>query len=284
MHLDRPTRIASACGLVGGVANSLLVYALLTRYEYDAVVPDAVGPAVLIGPFVLGFVPLALSVYTRLIAPGVGLIGLASAVGRLEVTTPEPELVGELGGHRILDGSFHALSYARSWHVWLSLLVVAGIAEFAVRGGYGLGDARLQRLPRFPLPRSTDIILVSIGSGLVGTATVGLLVQSTDWGGLGAALGGGFTALATAVALGALLQWGLLAPLLLYAWYVPIALRAEVFSSPDSGVHFIVVGGLGVVSVAVAALEFLLRSALLGWDGGRFSGDGGSDTTTAGGQ
>ncbi len=80
-------------------------------------------------------------------APAAGFVFVLGGTVSVELATPNPEW-STLDGYVIVDGPTHVASYANTWYVWLSLLLVAGGLEFAIRRGYGVGDDRLRNLPR----------------------------------------------------------------------------------------------------------------------------------------
>ncbi|WP_247730174.1 hypothetical protein [Halovivax limisalsi] len=267
LRLDRPS---AAIGAVGGLTHVLLVVTLLSYFDYSPFVTSTGLVFLSIGVFILGALPLAVSAYTRLLLPSGGLLALAASVTVVEVTTPAPQKVVELGGHAIIDGSFHALRYADSWYLWLSILLVAGLAEFAIRRGYAIGDDRLRHLPEFSLVRSRQWTVVAACSIVVGTGTMVLLIDGTLWDTVpGYVVGFGAAAVATAVPFAALLARGLVSPVLLYSLVITTHARAEAFSSPD-GLAIVFLGFMAVVFAIVAVIEWLVRSRLFGWDGGRF--------------
>lgn len=264
------TKLSAAIGILGGLAHVVLVIALLLYFDYHPFVTSTELVLLSAGVFVLGALPLAVSAYTRLLVPGGGLLALAASVTVVEATTPAPQKVGELGGHAIIDGSFHALRYADSWYIWLSLLLVAGVAEFTIRRGYALGDDRLRHLPEFSLVRSRLWTVVAACSIVVGTGTMVLLIDGTLWDTVpGYVIGFAAAAAATAVPFAALLARGLVSPILLYSLVITTHARAEAFLSPD-GLAIVFLGFMAVVFAIVAAIEWLVRSRLFGWDGGRF--------------
>ncbi|WP_222913846.1 hypothetical protein [Natrinema sp. SYSU A 869] len=270
--MNRPSVTSIAVGTGGGIASAIAVGALFSLFDYHVVMSATEWWTLLPGAFVLGFVTVALSVHTGLVSPGGGFLALLVAVVYTELTTSPPRAVVERGDDVIVDGSFHALSYAETWYVWLALLLVAGVAEFAIRRGYSLEDGRLRNLPTLPLSR-TDLWLVVVGcSGAVGLATMILLVRGVLWE-TASGYGIGFVAaaVATVVPLAALLSYGIVSPFVLYGWLVMATLHTEAFTAPDSGLHIPILGVSSIGFVIVAGLELLVRSRLRGWDGGRFA-------------
>jgi len=262
MQLSRTLRAALLGGSFAGFAHALLVYGLFSVFEYQAVVPNAPMAALLGGSFALGFVAVGCSLYTRLLAPGVGFGALATVVTAVEVTTPGPERIGELGGAIVVDGAFYVLWYAESWAVWLSLALVGAIAEYAIRNQYDLASDDIRTPPTLTRSRSTGITLVATASVLVGIAVLTQLEASHNWDLVGSILGGGFATVATAIALGAVLDRGLLAPVALYAVVVPTAMGTEVFTVPESGMHVLAIGVLAAVSIGVAVLEMSIQTGI----------------------
>ncbi|AGB14893.1 hypothetical protein Halru_0247 [Halovivax ruber XH-70] len=267
------SRTTAAIGVAGGFAHVLVVGTLLSYFDYQVFRPTLSLVLLAPGVFFLGAFPLVVSVRTRLLIPGGGFLALATAVVVAEVTTPAPQKVGELGGHAIVDGPFYALQYAGSWYSWLSLLFVAGVVEFAIRRGYAIGDDRLRHLPDLPLSSDRLGTVVVVCSAVVGTAIVGLLVAGNLWDSiLGYAIGFAAAAAATAVPVVALLARGLVAPLVLYCLVITNTSRVHVFADPD-GLSMVFLGVMAGVFAIAAVIEWLGRSQLLGWDGGRFAAE-----------
>ncbi|WP_226006670.1 hypothetical protein [Natrinema salinisoli] len=269
--MTRSSVTSIAIGTGGGIASVVVVGALLSYFDYDVVTSASELWMLLPGAFVLGFVTVAVSAHTRLVSPGGGFAALLTTVVYAELTTDAPWAVVERGDGLIVEGSFHALSYAETWYVWLALLLVAGVAEFAVRRGYGLGDARLRNLPALPLSRTDLWLVVTACSVAVGFATMILLVRGNLWDTVpGYAIGFVAAAVATAVPLAVLLSHGIVSPFVLYSWIVTATLQTEAFTAPDSGLHIPLLGASAIVFGIVAVLELLVRSRLRGWDGGKF--------------
>lgn len=270
MIQTRPNSTTLALAAVGGLANVAVVLALYARAEYP-VLESLEGVTLLaLLLFVLGAVPVFVSAYTRLLAPAAGLLAVLAGTVYLEITTPMPEW-SERGGYVIVDGPTHVASYANTWFVWLALLVVAGVVEFAIRRGYGLEDEpqRLRNLPELPLSRGDLVRTVAGFAVLVGVATTLLSFRSgLSPSVMAIAIFAGAT-VATAVALAALLARGAIAPILLFA-LVPYWLTVEVFVTTDSPVHLLLVGPYALVLAVAWGLEELCRSRLWGWNGGRF--------------
>lgn len=262
MQLSRTLQAALLGGSLAGFANAFLVYGLFSLFEYQAVVPNAPMAAILLGSFCLGFVAVGCSLYTRLFTPGIGFGALAVVVSIVEFTTPGPERIGELGGAIVVDGAFYVLWYAESWAVWLSLLLVGAIAECGIRRRYNLRGDGLRTLPTLARSRSTGIALVGTVSVLVGIAILTQLEASHNWDLIASILGGGFATVATAIALGAVLGRGLLAPAALYAVVVPAAMVTEVFTAPDSGMHVLAIGMLAAASIGIVVIETTIRTGV----------------------
>lgn len=270
--MNRPSVTSIAVGTAGGIASAVVVGVLLSAFDYHVVTTATERWTLLPGAFVLGFATVAVSAHTGLVSPGGGFLALLTTVVYIELTTAPPQAVVERGDDVIVDGSFHALSYADTWYVWLALLLVAGVAEFAIRRGYELGDDRLRNLPVLPLSR-TDVWLVVAGCSVaVGLATMTLLVRGGLWDTVpGYGIGFVAAAVATAVPLAALLSYGIVSPFVLYGWLVTATLHTEAFTAPDSGLHVPILGVSSIGFEIVAGLELMVRSRLRGWDGGRFA-------------
>ncbi|SEW21080.1 hypothetical protein [Natrinema salifodinae] len=266
----RPVRTVAIAGL-GGLANAAVVAALLVHFDYpllDSTVDLAVVATM---AFLLGAVPFSIAAHTGLVAPAGGLAALLCGTVYVELTTPIPEKVGELGGYDIVEGPFHIYNYADSWLVLLALLLVAGVAEFAIRRGYGLGAARLRNLPALPLPWRTLAKTVAGVAALVGIGTVVLVDESAGLTPETVFVVFVSAAVVTVVPLAALLARGLLAPLVLFALVVPRFLLVEIFLTTDSYVHILVFGPYAIILAIAWKLEALLRSRYRGWNGGRFA-------------
>ncbi|ELY94312.1 hypothetical protein C482_18427 [Natrialba chahannaoensis JCM 10990] len=265
----RPSLLSLAVGATGGLLNVTCVLALFARGSYPVLDSPTQLTVLALAGFTLGFVALFIASYTRLLTPAVGFLAVLAGTVSLELTTPLPEW-GELGGYVIVDGPTHVSSYAHTWYVWLSLVVVAGLVEFGLRRGYGVGDGRLRNLPSLPLSRSGLGRTVATAAGLVGLATALLVLRA----GIRPAAVLVFVVfvVATAVAavpLVALLSRGLVVPIALFA-LVPYALAVEVFVTTDSPVHILLFGPYALLLLATAVVEYWLRANLSGWDGGQF--------------
>ncbi|AHG01620.1 hypothetical protein HALLA_04265 (plasmid) [Halostagnicola larsenii XH-48] len=272
--MNRPNRKSIVTGAVGGLVSVGVVGTLLSYFDYHIVMSPTGFWILVLGAFLLGLISVGFSSHTGLFAPGGGFFLVLAAVVSVELTTPSPQQVGELGGNAIVDGAFHTLSYASTWYLWLTLLLVAGVAEFAIRRGYEYHDDRLRNLPELPLSRYELGILVSGCSVLVGLATTVVLVQGQMWGTIsGYGIGFAVATAATAISLTALLSRGIVIPFLLYSWVLTNSLHTEVFTSPDTALHIPFVGIASFGFVVVAALELLVRYRLLGWNGGNFVTD-----------
>lgn len=263
-----PTTIATAA--LGGLANVAVVLGLYARGDYPAL-ESAPELAVLVATtFLVGFVPWFASAYTRLMTPAFGFLGALAGTVYLELATPAPEW-GRLGEYVVVDGPTHASSYATAWYVWLALLTVAGVLEFAIRRGYGIGDDRLRRLPTLPFSRARLVRTVGAVAVLVGLAATLLVLRAGIRPSAAAVVVFVLAAVVTAVPLAALLARGIVAPTVLFA-LVPYFLIYEVFLTTDSPLHILLFGPYAAVLALVWALEEAIRSRLGGWNGGRFAG------------
>ncbi|ELZ07378.1 hypothetical protein [Natrialba aegyptia] len=266
----RPSPPTLALAALGGAANVVAVLALFARADYPALESPPELAVLAATGFALGFVSLFVSAHTRLLTPAVGFVVVLLGTVFAELTTPMPEW-SELGGYVVVEGPTHVWSYANSWDVWLSLLLIAGLVEFGVRRGYGLGDRRLRNLPSIPLSRTAVLGMVTVGAGLLGVATTRLVLRA----GINPRAAAPFVFVAAAavaaVPLAALLTRGLLLPTVLFALLVPYFLTIEVFTATDSPVHILLFGPYAVGLLIGAAFENWLRSRLRGWNGGRFA-------------
>lgn len=277
---------SAVLGSLGGLMNVVLALALLTRVNsplfepqkstaFNAVYVGSVldTPQVWVGVFALGFVPIFASAATRLVAPTGGFLSLLAGVAFIVMTAPAPGVVTG-PTDLFVDGPIYASSYAKSWYTWLSLLIVAGVAEFALRFGYGFGDDRLRHLPAFPPSRSRRWLTVCSVGFVVGLG-VGLLdlpyYVQTDVSTVLFVLVP--TGVATAVALGALFSRGFVTPLALYAVVAPAIVVATVFPShpsPDGSHPELSFLYLSFAVAALTLLELVIRSRYRDWDGGTF--------------
>ncbi|MFC4541195.1 hypothetical protein ACFO5R_04545 [Halosolutus amylolyticus] len=270
----RPRRaVASAITIatLGGLAHAAVVSTLLTRIDYPLVDSTAGLAALAAGAFLLGFVAFLVTAHTRLYFSAIGSVALLVGVTYVELTSPDPQTVGELGGHDIVEGPFHVYHYADNWALLLSLLLVAGVAEYGLRRGYGPGADRLRNLPDLPLRRRTLAGVVVGVAGFVGVATVLLVQKSATLGVDGALVVFACVAAVTAVPLAALLGEGALVPLFLFTLVVPRFLLVEVFLTTDSYVHILALGLYAIVLAIVGLLETRFRARYRGWDGGAFT-------------
>lgn len=269
--MNRLPVVAVATAVLGGLLHVTIVLALFARAAYPTM-ESVVGIASLaVTTFAFGAIALFVSAYTRLLAPAIGFVTVFVATIYLELTSPLPEW-SELNGYVIVEGSTHVASYAGAWYVWLALLLYAGVIEFAIRRGYGIGEHRLRNLPELPLSRQAVGWVVALCSGLIGAATTLLVIRAGIRPTFAAVAVFGFAVAVAAVPLLALLSRGLLTPTVLFALLVPYFLIVEVFVTTDSPVHILLFGPYAVVLAVAWALEALIRSRLRGWDGGRFTG------------
>lgn len=275
-------------GCVGGSMNVVLTLVLLTHVnsplfesgKQTSLNPVFVGsildtPHIWVGVFTLGFVPVFVTAATRLVAPTGGFLSLLGGVTYIVLTSPVPEdITGPTG--IFIEGPVYASSYAKSWYAWLPMLMVAGVAEFALRYEYGFGDDRLRYLPDFRLSRSKFWLIICSVGFFVGLG-VGLLDThyyfQTDIVPILFILVP--TGVATAATLAALFTRGLLAPLTLYAVVAPAIVTDTVFPSypspegPHPELSFLY---LSLAVSTLALLELAIRSRYLDWDGGIFAG------------
>lgn len=269
-QMNRPATISLVLSILGGLTNAAVVTGLLLYFDYPLVQTNAGIGALAVAAFCFGFVPLFVTAETKLLSPSIGFIVLLVGVTYVEVTTPSPKSVGQLGANNIVEGPFHIYNYADSWYLWLALLLAVGIGEFAIRRGYGVGDRRLSRVPDLPLSKTSSVLMIP-GSGiLLGGATALLISVSLGFSLTESLIIGSFVAVDTVLALTALLSTGIVTPFLLFVIWIPIVLRALVFGSP-SGVAPLVVPGFLIILLAIAWLvEFIVRFRFRGWDGGQF--------------
>ncbi|OIB58725.1 hypothetical protein [Natrialba sp. SSL1] len=265
----RPSLRSLAVGAIGGLLNVTCVLALFVRGSYPILDSPTQLAVLALAGFALGFVALFITSYTRLLTPAVGFLAVLVGTVYLELTTPLPEWE-ELGDYVIVDGPTHVSSYAHTWYVWLSLVVVAGLVEFGLRRGYGVGDGRLRNLPSLPFSRRGLGRTVGTAAGLVGLATALLVLRAGIQPSASVVVVFVVATAVTAIPLAALLSRGLVVPIALFA-LVPYALAVEVFVTTDSPVHILLFGPYALVLLVAAAVEYWLRAKLGGWDGGRFA-------------
>lgn len=269
--MNRSNETVIALASLGGLANAVIVVGLLFHFEYPLVETTIGFASAGATAFVFGFLPVLISVRTGLIAPTIGYLTLLIGVAFVEITTPAPERVGGLGSTDIVEGPFYVYEYADSWYVWLALLLVAGVGEFAIRSGYDLGNQRLRRVPTLPLSQATSVgVAVGFG-GLLGAATALHVGISLGLGPIESLILGSFVVAATTISLAALLSFGIVTPFVLFTFGIVIVLRALVFGSPTGVAALVVPGLLAVLCAIVWVVEHLLRSRFRGWNGGRFA-------------
>lgn len=266
--MARPSSAAILAGMIGGALHVLAISIPYTQINYAGVELQA---SHLVGLFVLGAIGFGTSAYTRLLVPAVGLLALVSGVLAFEfLLTPQPEW-GELNGHTILqEGTLYLFYYARTWYVWLSVLLAGGIAEYGLRGGYDITADRLTNLPGFPLSRR-EIGWLAGGCALLFGFCIGAVMEDLGtqapshpfWGFVG-----GF--LVIAIVLGGILYRGLVTPLLLATPLVLMTSMDILFSLSEAS-GYMALPVWSAVIILVAALEWALRYRLLsGTEWGRF--------------
>lgn len=250
--MNRPSRYSVSVAALGGVVHVVALLALFEFLEYvtiDATLP--IGIFALLA-FTQGAIAVLASAHTRLLTPAGGLIVVFSGVIARELSTAgDPRLFG-----------MYVVSIGTG--ITIALLSFAGVVEFALRRGYGLGAGRLRNLP--PLPQSRSRRRIVVGSaGFVG-ATAGVL--GFLFGGPGTALIVWFLAAgAAAVPLSALLRDGLVAPLVPFALIAPYVLYGHAFYMLEvSGMGLVLLGPAAVLSVLVWKVEAVVRSPPSGWD------------------
>lgn len=288
IDMNRSLVGSAVLGCLGGLVNVVLTLELLTHVNSPLFEPGErtplnsvfVGsvldtPHIWVGVFALGFVPVFVTAATRLVVPSGGFVSLLGGVAYTVLTSPAPEaMTGPTG--LVIEGPVYASSYAKSWYAWLPVLLVAGVAEFALRYEYGVGDARLRHLPDVPLSRSGFWLIVCSAGFFVGLG-VGLLdlpsYFQTDISTVLVVLVP--TGVATATSLAALLSRGLVAPLALYAFVAPAIVAEAVFPSyptpegPHPELSFLY---LSLAVSILALLELVIRSRDPDWDSGIFTG------------
>ncbi|MWV39962.1 hypothetical protein [Natrialba sp. INN-245] len=268
--MARPSATTVAIGALAGLTNVAAVLALYARAGYPTLESASSVAVLAVTTFAVGLLAVSVSAHTRLLAPVAGFVFVLGATVSLELTTPNPEW-STLDGYVIVDGPTHVASYANTWYVWLSLLLVAGGLEFAIRRGYGVGDDRLRNLPAFPLSRS-ELAWSVLGLGaLVGVATTLLVLRAGIRPSVAAIAVLAFATAVAAVPLAALYARGIVSPAILFVLLVPYLLTVEVFVTTDSPVHILLFGPYALVLALAWALESVVRSRLRGWDGGRFA-------------
>src|SRR6056297_3351603 len=174
--MDRPSASTIGAASVAGLANIVVIIALYAHGEYPALESVASMVPVVLGGFGLGFVAVFVTLYTRLLSPAFGFATALLGTVFLVLTSPSPAW-STLGEYTVVEGPAHASSYAHTWYVWLALLLYAGVVEFALRRGYGIGAEQLRHLPSMPLSRRALRWTVAGFAGLVGLATMRLVIR-----------------------------------------------------------------------------------------------------------
>lgn len=267
--MDRPSTSAVVAASVAGLANGATILALYAHGDYPALESTASMTPVVLRGFGLGFVAVFVTLYTRLLSPALGFVAALLGTVYLALTSPSPTW-GTLGEYTIVEGPTHVSSYAHAWYVWLALLLYAGVVEFALRGGHGIGADRLRNLPSMPLSRRALRWTVAGVAGFVALATTRLVIRAgiaPTWSALIVFV---LTLPAAAVPLAALLRDGALLPMALFAAYVPYALILEVFVTTDSPLHILLFGPYAIVLAVAWGVETALRDRISGRNGGRF--------------
>ncbi|MEY7850800.1 hypothetical protein AB7C87_16540 [Natrarchaeobius sp. A-rgal3] len=271
--MARPSATTVAIGALGGLANVVAVLTLYARAGYPTLESASSVAVLALTAFAVGFLALSVSAHTRLLAPVVGFLVVLIGTVSLELTTPNPEW-STLDGYVIVDGPTHVASYANAWYVWLSLFLVAGGLEFAIRRGYGVGDDRLRNLPQLPLSRPMLASSVLGLGSVVGVSTTLLVLRAGIRPSVTAIAVLAFATVVAVVPLAALYARGIVSPAILFVLLVPYFLTVEVFATTDSPIHILLFGPYALVLAAAWALESAVRSRVRGWDGGRFADRG----------
>lgn len=267
--MSRPAAKSVVAALGAGVLNVAVVLALYRSGAYPAL-ESAAATARLAGTgFTLGFVAVLVTAHTRLVSPAAGFLGVLATTAYLELSTPRPEW-DELGGHVVVHGPTHVSSYANTWYVWAALFLYAGVVEFGIRRGYGVGDGGLRDLPDLPLSRYAVAWTVAGFSGFVGVATMRVVLRAGMPPGWLSLVVLGVATLVAAVPLAALLTRGMLLPMVLFAPVVPYLLGMEAFVTTDSPVHVLLFGPYAAVLLVAWGLEAAVRSRVRGGDRGTF--------------
>lgn len=122
--------------IAAGAGHVILVFGLLSWFDYPLALFD--GTAILqilvliVGLFLLTFVPVLLFIRARLIVPiGIVPIGFGIAIVA-EFTTPAPDFAA-LNNHVLVIGPTYLGTYANGWYVWLLAYGLGGLCEHAVR-------------------------------------------------------------------------------------------------------------------------------------------------------
>ena len=268
-----PSKRTVITAILGGLLNVAVILALYVRADYPTLTSTTGASTVAITGFTLGFVAVFVTSHTGLLTPAVGYLATLVGTVYLELSTPLPEW-SEMNGHIIVDGPTHVLSYANTWYVWIVLLLFFGVVEFAIRRGYNIGTHRLRHVPDLPLSRYTIVWIVAGFAGLVGVATMLLVIRSGIRPPSAALVVFVIAATVAAVPLAALLMHGIVLPTLLFAVFVPYMLSVEVFTTTDSPVHILLFGPYALILAIVWGVEKMVRAKITGWDGEQFTASG----------
>ena len=269
--MNRPSSTSIAVATLGGLVHVTVVFVLFIRFDYPILESTAAIVYNAIAAFTFGFVPVLIAAHTGLLVPVSGFTALLVGVTGAELASPAPEW-GTMGEYTTVDGPIYVAQYSSSWPAWIALLLVAGLAEFAIRRGYRLGDRRLRNLPPLPLSDRGRTRLVASGSICFGLGTVLLAGVSSGLDPTETVVVFGLATAAAGVVLATLLARGLVVPLTIFALWTPNVLYTEAFRSTDSGLHLLLFGALAVVCAVCWKLEEVIRTRYRGWDGGRFAG------------
>lgn len=276
--MQRSPAIAVTAGIGGGLLNVIALQLLFLHGRYPVLGEPTELGVVLASGFAVGFFAAFVTLQTRLYSPLVSFLALLGGTVAIAIRAPRPDW-SELQGYTIVEGPTHAGSYADAWGIWIALLAVLALFEFGVRRGFGLREDALSGLPTLPLSNRGLAWLAGTPAVLVGVAAV-VLVRDAGLATETALLGIlPFATTVTIVPLLALLGRGIVSPALAYLLTVPSTFLIEVFTTPESPVHFLLFGPLAVGFVGLWALEELFhrRSAVL--DRSRFLGSPATEST-----
>ncbi|WP_231188884.1 hypothetical protein [Haladaptatus sp. DYF46] len=134
--MTRDNRAMLLVPIGSGAGHVLLVLGVLTwlGYPFKSFATTAIYQFsfLLVGLFLVAFVPVLLFTRGRLVVPlGMSIVGLSIAL-IAGLTPPYPEFA-TLGENVLVVGPSDMAAYANGWYIWLLAYLLGGIVEYAVR-------------------------------------------------------------------------------------------------------------------------------------------------------
>lgn len=184
-----------------GVGHVILVLGVLTWLGYPLVSFAATAiyqfGFLLVGLFLVAFVPVLLFTHTGLVVPlGMGTVGLSIAM-ITGLTTPHSEFT-TLGENILVVDPSDMAAYANGWYIWLLAYVLGGVGEYVVRmavdgfpepqrfsGWHVQIDLRQCVLIGWVIGFAQTVVIITLGIRHEGTLLSGWLL---GWGLLGTIL------------------------------------------------------------------------------------------------